>query len=86
MPEPKPKRPRNTPLKQAVAMQAVLYQDIMSPDTRPSDRAQLARAWDTLEERKRVLRGKPLPGSLKPPPPKPKGSLPREALPDYAGR
>jgi hypothetical protein len=37
--------------------------------------AQLARAWDILEERKRILRGQPLPGSYKPkakPKPRPK--------------
>jgi hypothetical protein len=28
--------------------------------------AQLAKGWDTLENRKRILRGRPLPGSLKP--------------------
>lgn len=29
-------------------------------------RAQCARAWDCLEERKRILRNKPLPGQLRP--------------------
>lgn len=34
--------------------------------------AQLARSWDALEDRKRILRGRPLPGSLKPEKEKPK--------------
>jgi hypothetical protein len=42
--------------------------------------AQLARGWDTLEERKRILRGRPLPGSLKPEKEKPKRKRYREGL------
>jgi hypothetical protein len=41
--------------------------------------AQLARSWDTLENRKRVLRGRPLPGSFKPEKPEPKGYKPWES-------
>jgi hypothetical protein len=32
----------------------------------PHVRAQCARAWSDLQERKRVLDGKPLPGQLRP--------------------
>jgi hypothetical protein len=37
--------------------------------------SQLAKAWDILEERKRILRGRPLPGSLRPKEPKTKKTL-----------
>lgn len=42
----------------------------MAEEVRPADLAALARAFDVLEDRKRILRGKPLPGSLKPKPKK----------------
>ena len=44
------------------------------------DPAQLARSWDTLENRKRVLRGRPLPGSLRPEKAKPKNLARPQAL------
>lgn len=47
-------------------MQHLIYVQSTQTDLKPKDRAALAKAWDTLEERKRILRGKPLPGSLKP--------------------
>jgi hypothetical protein len=34
--------------------------------------ANLAKGWDALENRKRILRGRPLPGSLRPEKPRPK--------------
>lgn len=37
-----------------------------------SSLAQLVRSFDTLEERKRILRGRPLPGSLRPEKQKPR--------------
>lgn len=40
--------------------------DIESDETAPSARAQAANAWEKIEERKRILRGAPLPGSLRP--------------------
>ena len=43
-----------------------------------SSLAQLARSWDTLEDRKRILRGRPLPGSFKPEKTKAKQSAYRE--------
>jgi hypothetical protein len=43
--------------------------------------ASLVRAWDTLREAKRILRNKPLPGSLKPEQPKPKAKLPLSIVP-----
>jgi len=47
----------------------------------PGDLASLVRAWDTLREAKRILRNKPLPGSLKPEQPKPKAKLPLSIVP-----
>ncbi|MCI0744048.1 MAG: hypothetical protein L0Y58_01465 [Verrucomicrobia subdivision 3 bacterium] len=35
--------------------------------------AQAVKGWDALEDRKRILRGRPLPGSFRPQPPKAKG-------------
>lgn len=49
------------PYRDAVKMQTVLMRDIENPATKPIERAQLARAWDALEERKRILKMKPLP-------------------------
>jgi len=44
-------------------MQADLKRAMLAT-TKPNEKARLAEAWDALEERKRILRGKPLPGSL----------------------
>ena len=60
---------------------------IIKDRIKPSDLAQLARAWNVLEDRKRILKGRPLPGSLKPVPAKPKrvrwGSMvPLDLLPE----
>lgn len=51
---------------QAVALQKLIMADIENPATKASVRAGCVRAWDILEERKRILRGKPLPGHLRP--------------------
>lgn len=58
------------PYRVAVEMQRLLADDVRSPDTRPSDRAKCVLAWDKLEDRKRILKGKPLPGSQRPEKPK----------------
>ena len=42
-------------------MQDVLAKDALDPGITPSARAQVARAWCELEERKRILRMKPKP-------------------------
>jgi|SRR6185436_1268042 len=52
--------------RQLLDMQDVLYTSALGVDTDPSERAACARAWEVLEERKRIMRGRPLPGSLKP--------------------
>jgi len=66
-----PTRPRlkygkNGALIQLVDMQRICYVDSLKPDIKPMERAALARAWTDLEEQKRIIRGKPLPGSLRP--------------------
>lgn len=63
---------RRKSLHQALDIQRLVYDTIRGSNVRPADLASLARAWDILEERKRILRGKPLPGSLKPTTPKAK--------------
>jgi hypothetical protein len=55
---------RSTAHAQAVDIQKVLYQDIMDPSTDKGERARLALAWERLEERKRILKMKPLPKSI----------------------
>src|SRR4051794_19301911 len=63
----RPRRPRGPrALRQLVAMQDNLYNLALEPSVSATARAKCALAWERLEERKRVLRGKPLPGSLKP--------------------
>ena len=51
----------STAFSQAVAMQQVLLADALKPETPPRERAQVACAWERLEERKRILRMKPKP-------------------------
>ena len=68
---------RQTAKTQLLDMQAVLLADVLNPRTKPTDRAQCARAYDVLEERLRILKGKPLPGQLRPDlVPKPQRRLP----------
>lgn len=47
-------------------IQRLLLEDIKKKSTEPHIRAQCARAYDVLEERLRILSGKPLPGMLRP--------------------
>ncbi len=55
-------RPKcSTAFSQAVAIQRVLLDDALNPKTTASARAQLARAWCELDERKRIIRMKPKP-------------------------
>jgi len=42
-------------------MQRALFADALNPKTEPRQRAQVACAWERLEERKRILRMKPKP-------------------------
>lgn len=62
-----------------------LQQIVFSKVTQEQDRddlAQLIGAWDKLEERKRILKGAPLPGSLKPESPKAKKAQPLTYTPE----
>lgn len=49
-----------------VELQSLLLADCRNPKTAPSVRAQCARAIEVIEERMRILNGKPLPGQLRP--------------------
>ena len=47
-------------------MQSTLFGLVQNTEVAAHIRAQCARAWSDLQERKRVLDGKPLPGQLRP--------------------
>jgi hypothetical protein len=49
-----------------IDIQDLLLADIRNPETPAAIRAQCARAYDVLEDRLRVLSGKPLPGQMRP--------------------
>ncbi|MBI4663907.1 MAG: hypothetical protein HY735_34330 [Verrucomicrobia bacterium] len=53
-------------LKQLYALQDLLFAAANEEQCSKSDLARIACVWERLEERKRILRGRPLPGSLKP--------------------
>src|SRR6185369_16892403 len=53
-------------LRQALQLQQRVFEEGMKPGIKPTELAHLARAWECLEDRKRILRGRPLPGSFKP--------------------
>ena len=57
---------RRIALRQALQLQQRVFDEGIKPGVKPLELAQLARAWDCLEDRKRIIRGRPLPGSLKP--------------------
>ena len=57
---------REYPLTEAVELQKLCMKLARQPKVRAIDLAALARAWDILEDRKRILRGRPLPGQLRP--------------------
>ena len=55
-----------SPRSQLVDMQNVLMAEVLNPATKAADKAACARAFEVLEERIRILNGKPLPGQLRP--------------------
>jgi hypothetical protein len=63
-----PKNPdkRKTPYQEAVALQQLVLSKAKEPKMAGIPLASLCRAWCDLEERKRILRNKPLPGQLRP--------------------
>lgn len=52
------------PYRAAVALQGVLFKTATAPDTDKKVLASLALAWDKLEERKRIIKMRPLPKSV----------------------
>ncbi len=58
---PRVKPGRRGALSQVVDLQRLLFADANNPETSASVRAQIARAWCELEERKRILRMRPKP-------------------------
>lgn len=80
---PRIKPGRRAALKQLLILQQTLFQAANDPSTSKADLARLAVAWKHLESQKRIVRNKPLPGSLKPVPKPPRGRIIRaEPLPD----
>ena len=57
---------RPKPRSQIIRMQAHLLANATNKDVPPHIQAACARAWDVLEERLRIMSGKPLPGQLRP--------------------
>ena len=53
-------------LRHLLELQRCVFAAATKEGVKPNELAQLARSWDCLEERKRILRNRPLPGSLKP--------------------
>jgi hypothetical protein len=58
---PRIKPGRRGTLAQILDLQRMLYQTALDPETTPSARAQVTRAWCELDERKRIVRMKPKP-------------------------
>lgn len=57
---------RKSPFSEALLYQAIIMQKATNPNVSGQTLAALIRAWDVLEERKRILRNRPLPGQLRP--------------------
>jgi hypothetical protein len=61
-----PHRARPKPRSQILHMQASLLEAACDRSVPAHIRAACARSWDVLEERLRIMDGKPLPGQLRP--------------------
>lgn len=57
---------RSKTLRQCYALQDLVFNAANERGIQKPDLAKLALAWERLIERQRILRGKPLPGSLRP--------------------
>jgi hypothetical protein len=57
----KRKTHKHTILQQLRQMQEVLYLQVLDPNTKPVERAQCARAYEVLEERRAIIRMRPAP-------------------------
>lgn len=64
--EPIRRRGRRRDRTQALKIQAILTDTICNPKTEPASRASCAAAWARVQEARRILEGKPLPGQLRP--------------------
>jgi hypothetical protein len=62
---------RHVDLRQAVALRDLLFHASKANDVEHGELARLAHAWNEVQERLRILRGRPLPGQLRPEPTKP---------------
>ena len=65
-----PKAGRKRSLVQVLNLQDACYNKALEEGISPQELSSLSRAWKELEDQKRILRGRPLPGSLKPETPK----------------
>jgi hypothetical protein len=61
-----PRRGASRDRRQIVEMQRELHRLTLDSKVTPRERAQCARAWADLQEKKRILDGKPMPGHLRP--------------------
>ena len=62
----RPKIGQKNSLAQVVKLQQTCYDKALTPEISPSELSSLSRAWKELEEQTRIIRGRPLPGSLRP--------------------
>ena len=74
---------KRTALRHLLELQRCVFSAATKEGVEPRDLAQLSRAWEVLEERKRILKGRPLPGSLKPKPNTP-GAIWKPNQPDFS--
>lgn len=65
-PNPAPRRGASNDRQQAVAIQRKLETTILDPKTPAASVASCAVAWTRVQDAKRVIDGKPLPGMLQP--------------------
>lgn len=70
-----------TSLSDVLVIQRTVFAATQQPGVRPADLAQLARAWDVLEDRKRELRGRPKAGMRRLPTEAPKTKVVKLLLP-----
>jgi hypothetical protein len=70
-------------LKQCYDLQDLIFAAANNAECSRVDLARLSCAWERLEERKRVLRGRPLPGTLKPEKRKPKRTPFGDGMPSF---
>lgn len=63
---PKTRPIRSKAMTELLNIQTLLLERMMDPETEDGDVASLARSYCLVEERKRILRGVPLPGQLRP--------------------